>query len=141
MCFFPIRFPSYGILHYMGNAWCFVSISHSIGRSSKIHPVVKIVIKIPIFFPKHGYFSSIIFPPYGILQHVKNAWVFPSVSHSMGKCSKIRPMVWSCSLEPLLHQIPIIWAVHGFSNEFLVLWLNSANHTYYMVTTWNITED
>ena len=24
-------------------------------------------IKIPIFFPKHGYFSSIIFPPYGIL--------------------------------------------------------------------------
>ena len=92
-CFFPIQFPSYGILHYMGNAWCFVSISHSIGRSSKIHPVVKIVIKIPIFFPKHGYFSSIIFPPYGILQHVKNAWVFPSISHNMGKCSKIRPMV------------------------------------------------
>ena len=52
MCFFPIRFPSYGILHYMGNAWCFVSISHSIGRSSKIHPVVKIWVKDTHIFPK-----------------------------------------------------------------------------------------
>ena len=52
VCFFPIQFPSYGILHYMGNAWCFVSISHSIGRSSKIHPVVKIWDKDTHIFPK-----------------------------------------------------------------------------------------
>ena len=96
-------------------------------------------VKIPIFFPKHGWFSSIIFPCYGILQHVKNAWVFTSISHSMDKCSKICPMVWSWSWEPLLHQIPIIWVVYGFSNEFLVLWLNSANRTYYMVRNWSIT--
>ena len=37
-------------------------------------------IKIPMFFPKYGYFSSNIFPPYGILYHVKNAWVFSSIS-------------------------------------------------------------
>ena len=29
-------------------------------------------IKIPIYFPKYGNFSSIIFSPYGILHHVKN---------------------------------------------------------------------
>ena len=34
---FPIRFPSYCILHPMGNAWVFSSDSHSMGNSSKTH--------------------------------------------------------------------------------------------------------
>ena len=36
-CFFPIRFPSYGILHNMVNAWVSSSISHSMGKCSKTH--------------------------------------------------------------------------------------------------------
>ena len=40
--FYPIRFPSYGILHYVGNARVFPSISHNInsrhaGTKSKIY--------------------------------------------------------------------------------------------------------
>ena len=38
----------------------------------------------------------------------------------------------------LLDQIPIIWMVYGYSNEFLLLWVNSANSTCHMVTTLNI---
>ena len=41
-CFFPIRFPCYGILHHMGNAWVFSSISKSIGNDSKIHWIGKV---------------------------------------------------------------------------------------------------
>ena len=39
--FFPIRFPSYGILHHMGNAWFFSSISHSMGKGSKTYQMGK----------------------------------------------------------------------------------------------------
>ena len=34
-CFLPIRFPSDGILHHMGNAWVSPSIFHSTGKCSK----------------------------------------------------------------------------------------------------------
>ena len=34
---FSIRFPSYGMLHHMGNAWVFSSIFHSIGKDSETH--------------------------------------------------------------------------------------------------------
>ena len=34
-CFFPIRFPSYGIFHYMGNAWVSPLIFHSTGKCNK----------------------------------------------------------------------------------------------------------
>ena len=37
--FSPIRFPSYGILYHMENAWFFSSISNSTEKCSKIHPV------------------------------------------------------------------------------------------------------
>ena len=82
-------------------------------------------IKIPISLPKYGYSESMAtffpsFPDYGILYHIKNAWVFPSISHNIGECSKIRPMGRSWLWEHPLHQIPITWMVHRFSNEFLV---------------------
>ena len=35
--FFPFRFPSYGILHHVGNAWVFSSISHSTGKCNNTH--------------------------------------------------------------------------------------------------------
>ena len=37
--FFPISFPSYGILHHMWNAWVSQTISHSMGKCNKTHPV------------------------------------------------------------------------------------------------------
>ena len=36
-CFFPIQFPSYGILHHMGNAWVSASISYSTGKCNKTY--------------------------------------------------------------------------------------------------------
>ena len=42
--FSSIRFPSYGILYHMGNAWFFPSISNSTRKCSKIHPVSFLVV-------------------------------------------------------------------------------------------------
>ena len=36
-CFFPIRFPSHGILHQMGNVLVCPSISHSTEKCNKTH--------------------------------------------------------------------------------------------------------
>ena len=65
--------------------------------------------------------------------HIGNAWVFPSISHSMGKCNKTHrmgrtweignhtfPIVWML----FSHPIPILWYIsslremHGFSYQF-----------------------
>ena len=39
---FSIRFPFYGILHYMGNACVFSLISHNLGKDSQNHPMRKV---------------------------------------------------------------------------------------------------
>ena len=39
-CFYPIRFPSYGILHHMGKVWVSPSIFHSMEKCSKARPVI-----------------------------------------------------------------------------------------------------
>ena len=36
-CYFPIRFPFYGILHHMGTARFFSLISHNLGKDSRNH--------------------------------------------------------------------------------------------------------
>ena len=36
-CIFPIRFPSCGILHYMGNAWFSLKIFHTMERCNETH--------------------------------------------------------------------------------------------------------
>ena len=36
-CFFPIRFPPYGILQHMGNTWVLPLISHGTGKCNKTH--------------------------------------------------------------------------------------------------------
>ena len=48
--FSPIRFPSYGILYHMENAWFFSSISNSTEKCSKIHPVSFLVVLHSIIF-------------------------------------------------------------------------------------------
>ena len=45
-----------------------------------------------IFSLEYEYFSSIRFPSYGILYHMGNTWLFPSISISTRKCRKIHPV-------------------------------------------------
>ena len=143
-CFFPVRFSSYGILHHMGDAQVFYSVSHSMGKCSKTHQIMKVwEIGSHTFFIAWVLFSirfqssgrlhhmgngevsqsishstgkcdkahckgitweigtrtfsiawgcfmvwGVLFPYYGILHHMGNTWIFSSISHSMGKCSK-----------------------------------------------------
>ena len=71
-CFFPITFTSCGILYNMWNTWVSPSISHSMGKCSKIHWIGRVWEIGTHFFPKVWYFSSIRFPSYGItLPHRK----------------------------------------------------------------------
>ena len=90
--FFPIRFPSYGILHHLEMH----GFSHQfpIVRENATKPIAwgkpgKLVI---ILFPQYGYFFPIRFSFYDILHHMGNVWVFPSISHSTGKCNKTHRM-------------------------------------------------
>ena len=59
-------------------------------KSIKLQEPGKLV---PILSPKYEYFPSIRFLSYGILYHMGNAWLFPSISDSTGNCSKIHPMM------------------------------------------------
>ena len=67
-CFFSNTFSSYG-----GNYTGFQSISSFIGKCSKIHRIGRTQKIGTHTFPKYGYFSSIRFPPYGILYYMGNA--------------------------------------------------------------------
>ena len=40
--FFSVRFPFYGILHHMGNAFVFSIISHNMGKDSQTHRMGKV---------------------------------------------------------------------------------------------------
>ena len=90
-CSFLIRFTCFGIL-YMLNSWVSPSISHSMGKCSKSIKLGEPGKLVPIFSWMYGYFSSIRFRSYGILYHMGSAWLFPSISTSTRKCSKIHPM-------------------------------------------------
>ena len=59
-----------------------------------------------------------------IAYHIRNAWVFLSIFHSMGKCSEIHPMgkFWEIVF---FHQILVMWEMYGFSHEFLIKWENA----------------
>ena len=83
---------------------------------------------IPILSPKYGCSISIRFLLCGILYHMGNARVFPSISHSIGKCSKSHPMgnTWQIDTrsftkvqELLFPQIPMLW--HTSSQEKCIL--------------------
>ena len=73
----------HGILHRFPIAWETAAKSMELRKPGKL---------VPTFSPKYGYFSSIRFASYGKLYHMGNAWLFPSVSNSTGKCSKIHPV-------------------------------------------------
>ena len=88
---FPIRFTSYGKLYNMWITWVSPSISHSIGKCSKIHPI-RTACKIGTrCFPNAWAFCSIRFPSYGILYHMGNTWLFSSISNSTGENASKQP--------------------------------------------------
>ena len=71
--------------------------------------------------------------------HMENAWVFPSISHSMGKCNKTHlwgesgklVIILSYSMgtffpfdsHPMVYFI--IWEMHGFSHQFPIVQENA----------------
>ena len=125
-CFFFIRFPSYGILQHMGNAW----VSHKFPTVWK--NATKLVVwgksgkSITILFPQHGCFFPIRFPSYGILQHMGNSSVPPYISHSMGKCNKTHGVekLWEIDT----HTFPIVWVL--FCHQIPILWCTSSYKKY-----------
>ena len=54
--------------------------------------------------------------------HMGNAWVFPSISHGMGKCNKTHRMgrTWEIGN----HTFPIVWVL--FSHLIPILWYTSS---------------
>ena len=125
-CFFFIRFPSYGILQHMGNAW----VSHKFPTVWK--NATKLVVwgksgkSITILFPQHGCFFPIRFPSYGMLYHMGNAWVSPLILHSTGKCNKTHRMGRTWEIGP--HTFPILW--EHFFHQIPILWYTSSRGKY-----------
>ena len=80
------------------------------------------------------------FPSYGMLYHLRNAWVFPLTFVSMEKFSKTNDMgdTWgidshnSHKLWLLFHRIPTLWYPRAHEkfmclfHEFLMAWENTA---------------
>ena len=76
----------------MGTAWVSPSISHSTGKCNKTHSMGKTWEIGNQTFPIVWVLFSNLFPSYGILHQMGNAWVFPSISHSTRKCNKTHCM-------------------------------------------------
>ena len=105
-CFFPIRFPSYGILHHMGNAWVFATIFYSTRKCNKTHRMERTRELSTHTFPILRVFFSNQFPFYGILHHMRNAWVFATISYSTRKFNKTHRMERTRELST--HTFPIV---------------------------------
>ena len=75
-----ITWEMHGFLHQFSLALENAAIFIELGEHGKL---------VHILSPKYGYISPIRFPSYGILYHMGNASLLPSISNSTGKCSKI----------------------------------------------------
>lgn len=139
---FSIRFSSCGILYHIGNAWVSWSISHSMEKLQQNSLYGDNLWNWCSYFSIVWVLFSIKFPSYGILHHMGNKWVPPSVSHSIRKCSEIHrvgracignhtfPKVWvffSIRFHPIAYFT--IWEIHGFSHQFVIAWENAAKST------------
>ena len=98
-----------------------------------------------VLIVKYGYYFPIRFSSYGIVHRMGNTWVFPSISHSAGKCDKTHCMgkTWKISNETFpiawvlfLHLIPILWYTSlygkymGFIINFPQYWKVQQNPSY-----------
>ena len=89
---FSIRFIFFSVLYKMRNTWVSPSVSPNMGKCSEIHRIGRIQEIGTHFFPDVWTLFLHRFPSYGILYHMGNAWFFPTISNSTGKCSKINPV-------------------------------------------------
>ena len=94
---------------------------------------------IPIHFPQYECFFPIRLLFYGILHHMGNVWVSPSISHSTGKCNKTLRMDelenWYSHFSHSMGDFSpynfhptvyfIIQEMHGCPREFLIVWENA----------------
>ena len=137
-CFFPVGFPSYGILHHLGNAWVSPSISHDAGKCSKTHCMGRTWEIGTHIFPVVWVLFSIRFPCYGILHRMENAWVFssnfpqhqkneqnPSNGKSLGNqfpyfFHKMGVFFFPLDSHPVVYFI--IWEMQGFSQQVSIAW-------------------
>ena len=86
---------------------------------------------VTIFSPKYRCFSSIRFSFCCILCHTGNAWVSPSISHSMEKCSKTRPMRKTWDIDS--HTSPKLWVL--LFHQISMLWYTTSYGSYMGVPT------
>ena len=139
-CFFPIQFPSYGILQHMGNVWASPYIFHSTGKCNKTHGMAKVweidthtfpiawvlfshQILILWYTSSHGKCMGfpINFSQYGKMQQNPSYGVnlgnwYSYVSHSIGDFS-------SYDFHPTVYFI--IWEIHGFPHQFPIVQENA----------------
>ena len=84
------------MLYYIGNLWLFQPYYQNIGKCSKSYPMGE-----NWNIDTHNFYKSIAiafherFTLY-VLRHMRNTWVFLSISQNMEKGNKIRPMtrIW-----------------------------------------------
>ena len=91
----------------MGNRWIFLPISNSMGKCNKNHGMGKVWEIDPHTFPIVWVFFPIRFPSNGILYHMENARVSPSISQTTGKGNKTHGIgkVWEIDT----HTFPLVW--------------------------------
>ena len=129
-CFYSTRFLSYRTLYPMENAWGSPSISHSIGKCSKTHPVGRLwdistytSLKIPVVL------SVVIFHQISILWYtfyrMGNVLFFQSIFNSTGKCSKAHPEGENWNIDT--HTVPKSMAIPF--HEISILWCSTSHET------------
>ena len=101
----------------MGNAWVFPSIFHSMGNCNKTHRMGRTWETNNHTFPIVWVAFSHSIPILWYTSSFGNAWVFPSISHSTGKCNKTHRMgkTWEVGN----HTFPIVWVL--FPHPILIL--------------------
>ena len=124
------------------NAWVFPLTFYNLGKCSKTHRIGRAwEIGTHTFLIALVHFFFIRFPCFGILHHMQNAWVAPSICHCMGKWCKTHQAGRAWEMD--IHYFPLVWAlffpldshamvyfiiceIHGFPNPFPITWENTA---------------
>ena len=130
MSFF-IRFPSYGMLYRLRNAWVFPLTFVSMEKFSKTNDMGD----------TWGIDSHNSHKLWLIFHRIPTWEIYVSflwISHGLEKYSYIHFMgpYSPPNSYPMLYYV--IWMWHGFSRKFSVLWVNSAKPSDHTERTWKI---
>ena len=156
---FSITLPSCRILHHMGNAWVFFSISQGMRNSRKTHRMGKAwkidfpnILRNPSYDENLGnrcwYFSHsmgaffqldshsivyfIICEIHGFPYQFLIAWENAAKSIELGECRKLVPIFFLTYGHFSSIRFPsygILYHMHGFSHQFLIARENAAKST------------